>query len=1123
MRDRTAWRARALSQLRPVCQAEKAEVDAGLLLDVELALYLLFTLRPQEPAEAGYELLSGYPVIEALGMSLTSADNDRLAVARQLLAPLRTRRDWTTAVDHYRSVPEHLRGFLLDSAGRPVRREPSVAPDRFEVFERALADPPRMRRKASPMAGHGTFTTVAGGRSVSVTIPDDFVLPLAPAGHDTSPRADRQPVSFSWGELEGTARWLDEKEAGAGLAAADRGSWHRRFGRMRLRLRRDDEFGDADQVEIAGVLHMIGMVGSGKSTLMLLMAACAARRGQQVTLVVGDVLSALRHVTWLRAVGLTAAPVVGASRQRAHIDRMHKVHATAHHPGSSLAEFEGAADILSTACALDALRPSAMPWSFQDSPCRDRLTPAGGRAADRRLACPLWAGCQRHAASRDLVSALVWVATPASLIHSRIPSELNPEQMRYLELAWRRSDLIIVDEADQVQAQLDDMFSPGQTLIGNDGDAWLEMLIDHTETELRGHGRAQFAGRPVREWSASVDTARTTANRLYAVLQRHPLPRGQSTMRRWIGRDCFTEWTLASKLIRSWSGSDGSDPDNLAYRDLRAAFDAFLLDPLGTRGRTGDIPLAGQLAALLRTLVNLSDEDLRADRVREWLSTVQTSLTGSGQPNERENGPVSRPPFGWLSTEELDEQALRLEFTLLLALLSNTLNSLIRGWRAVEGPLNMDASSGMIFQRPPEDFTPVVPAPAMGSVLGYQYRDEPDQPDQMGQLRFFRCTGVGRWVLLHLHDLFRPDSPTGPAVLLMSGTSWAGTSPRYDIQAEVSAILQAPPEELDAVRESEFFLSTVNDEHGIPVAVSGLRGDRRRAALRTILRSLASQPYPGRPSRFEAEFGALPPHRQRILLVVGSYREARQVAEDLLEIRPDWTGQVLHLVADESEFTTHWAQSLRRGDVARLAATGARFLVAPLLAIERGHNILTGDGQAAIGSGYFLVRPHPRPDDISYPVQAMNRWAVEQISKMRAGTHSFPAEDLHQLTRAFRRDAYLRWQRMLTVPLAYGSLDPVHDQPALAWTQLVTIWQVIGRLIRGGSPARVHFCDARFTPGPEARDAGDSLLTGMYRVLHQYLRPGAAVSPADRELADALYGPLYQALTSLPGVPDAQL
>jgi hypothetical protein len=60
----------------------------------------------------------------------------------------------------------------------------------------------------------------------------------------------------------------------------------------------------------------------------------------------------------------------------------------------------------------------------------------------------------------------------------------------------------------------------------------------------------------------------------------------------------------------------------------------------------------------------------------------------------------------------------------------------------------------------------------------------------MGELRFFRCEGVGRWVVTHLPELFADESAPPANVLLTSGTSWAGTSPRYHVDVPVAGVLQ---------------------------------------------------------------------------------------------------------------------------------------------------------------------------------------------------------------------------------------------------------------------------------------------------------------------------------------------
>jgi hypothetical protein len=156
----------------------------------------------------------------------------------------------------------------------------------------------------------------------------------------------------------------------------------------------------------------------------------------------------------------------------------------------------------------------------------------------------------------------------------------------------------------------------------------------------------------------------------------------------------------------------------------------------------------------------------------------------------------------------------------------------------------------------------------------------------------------------------------------------------------------------------------------------------------------------------------LPKRRQRVLLLVGSYDEARRAREFLENTRPDWRERVLHLVPDDDRFDSQWQSSqvgLQRGMVSRFAETDAWILIAPLLAVERGHNILNEDNQAAIGAVYFLVRPHPRPDDISYAIQSIKK---SKIILARSGILSIITMP--------------RWHRRQRLSLWFAGL-PAHD------------------------------------------------------------------------------------------------
>jgi len=211
--------------------------------------------------------------------------------------------------------------------------------------------------------------------------------------------------------------------------------------------------------------------------------------------------------------------------------------------------------------------------------------------------------------------------------------------------------------------------------------------------------------------------------------------------------------------------------------------------------------------------------------------------------------------------------------------------------------------------------------------------------------------------------------------------------------------------------------------------------------------------------------------------------------------------------------------TLQRGQVSRFANhEDAWILVAPLLAIERGHNIILESGHAAIGSAYFWVRPHPRPDDLTLPIAAINTWAIEHGNGDWGSTVRVAGEQ-------FRRVAYAKWREWLQIPWIYSTL-PEDERDMVTWTQLVTIWQVVGRLVRKGSPARVHFVDAAFRSRFQQDENEEShdgilqtgLLAEMQRVLTPYFDPNSSIDPALRALVETLYAPFYSALMTLEEV-----
>ncbi|MFD9975914.1 hypothetical protein ACFWZR_16720 [Streptomyces sp. NPDC059017] len=1195
MRDRESWHRPVSSELTRLWDEvppELGTVKPSLLCQVELALRILERVATDEPVSGAYTLFGGYGFARARGYVTALEHEVMLAAGRHLLWHLRRGRTWRQALETYLALPDRLRAFDVPAPDRPARRrEPAVASDRFAVYDAALAALPPLARKPLPLAPAGRATFVDRRRPTSVPLPE-WLRPEPTPGHE--PEAVRPgsgaPLTIGRAELVETARWMDAKEQENKVEHP--GHWEDRLTELHILPRDSDGLGFSAEgdLRLDGLLHLAGMVGAGKSTLMTLLAVWGARRDPQLrtTLVVGDVAEQLRITALLRDLDLTATPVLGLTTRETHVQRLHRRLAS-RGLANLLDHDDPGFDHLSTVCVVDALRgtEAAQPLRFADAPCTS-LYPEKKRVQDGRQkstlpepyepgrrrslsdneslpetkgtphGCPVWYTCPRHSAARELVDSVIWVANPASLVQSAVPRHLGDERLRHLELACLRSDIIVVDEADSVQMKLDEIFAPSATLVSPGPESWLDQVQTHRIEELSRQGRLPLTDQEIERWSASLTVVHAATDRLYKLLI------SDGDLREWADIDYFSPWTLQEKLLRSWFAQDSGPgaPDGVpdeselyeAYEDdapapespgpetnarraeLTERFDDFRDDPLGGRGPYGNV--TDDLVRLAQDLLTtLSSPDTRA-RV---LAVLRPLLSGTpaAERTQDEN---------WL-----DLTARRLEFTLLLSALNQRLDRLVFLWPQVEAALRLDSTGNELSRRPPLDYAPLVPEAPMGNVLGFQYlpdeRERNVEGQHSGTLRFFRCAGVGRALLLALPEVGADPGRgrKGPHVVLMSGTSWAGTSTRAHVVAPVGAVLTPSRRSLEAVSETEFTTHFLYDDEGRPLSLSGTEPKARPAACRSMVRRLGLPGRGGAPSPLEQELaGVADSRRRRAILLVGSYKEANTAADTLHEMER-WHGRVRVLAADDADLEqavrgsgvprpeAERATALRRGDLATFAQDlTAEILVAPLMAVERGHNILNTQRNAAFGTALFLARPHPRPDDLALAVFAINDWATRFARDepgLPQGTFSklaMTARELDEAGPAFRHVARGEWRRLLSRRYIYSRLSE-HEKKSFTWDQLVTIWQVIGRLVRGGVPARVVFVDARFAPRTaELLSPGtasvplpeeDGLLTGLRDVLAPYFTdgppPADCPDPADPVVARLLYSPLYKALREI--------
>lgn len=1094
MRQLKAWQRELSKAISAGWGDERGRQSANRLCSVELGLFGCEMLLFDESPQALWGLLTGYDLNLIDSRGWTEKQHRARAVLRHLLPFFHGPHAWEEDLHWYSNQPDYVRGYDL-SDSRLKRRVTSIAPERFDVYASTLETAPPFSQRELKWASAGQYVISAGRRTVDVHIPAEWIN--RDRKHYTiTPRPARPPLHVKWTDLVETAVWMDQQLEANSI---EQQNYAQRISRIRLEIPVDNGFRQAEQLSVDGMLHLAGMLSSGKTTLMQILTVWAARQGQHVTLVLGDVVSVLEWAALFDSIGIDTAPVIGGYNRARHLNRMHRVEANRYAEATLKLEHP-AFKWLGIVCPLLGTSHNPIDLEPHQLPCTRLQKPNELDLEQRRFyACPLYTQCGVHQAQRDLLNARVWVATPASLIYTRIPSQLNTESLRFGELVSQLSDLVIVDEADRVQTQLDATFSPSEVLAGSGGEPWLNQLEAVLENRIRESGRRTLAHPDVESWITVQRNTQLAADKIYALFLQES--ETLSPMR----HDYFTGWTVWESLISeilSLVGRSVSEKNsNPEYERQMWTFNDFIRTPLDDSDTSND--------GARQRLSQLSRELLSRGNLNAAFPRIQAELQQFFPDVEAE-------------TSQWAKWSIRFTFALMSSVLSWGVDHLTRTWELVKQPLELDEGNSSLFYNPPQDYDPVIPVAPMGNVLAFQY--DAGTAGESGILRFFRVSGVGRAWMLNLHRLFSDEGKPGPNVILLSGTSWAGKSPLYHIQHPVGGILRTPDEEVEAiVKRSRFFAEWVVDNATDRfVRASGAQGAHRNDALDRLVKHFTMKLGPRRDgaSRFEQVRDTLPDGRQRLLILVGSYAEAAYVSQSLVRARSDWDQQVLHLVRDDDNQIENWAgtsNGLQRGQVSRFARTDAWILVAPLLAIERGHNILNDEGQAAIGAAYFFVRPHPRPDDLTLPLAAINAWAVENGSK-HWGT------DLLSANSEFRSKAYARWRHWLQMPWIYSSLPPA-ERDMVTWTQLVTIWQVVGRLVRSGSPARIYFVDEAFGSktrpvdcdphGNGERVIQPGLLAEMRRVLAPYFS-GETVE--DGALVQTLYGPFYQALLTLGDV-----
>lgn len=1126
---------------------------ALLIAEVELGLTLLMEVAPEESAASVSALLLGYrfPI-----KVLESNENWLLVQKARFYLVRRKGRQWERSLAEYIKLPEIVRIFsLTDISDIPQCIPSSTYPQRLQLYRQTLSITPQHKKRKVKLATSGYwYAKVSDNGHSPVEVPiniTETVARLAPSTQISFQRT-RQAVNPSYTvtlkQLWETAQEMDEKLAQAGYEPEN---YYQRLKGITFSLYDSsiDDFQPSQpdtELKLEQLVHIVGLLNVGKSTILEVLIYQSAKQGYRCALLVNDVVAAVRIASLFRhGLGILAAPVLGNSDRFQQLEKVYEPILKTKGEEIETGAIHPAWRWFSPVCPLLALVQSEHKWEFGDEPChnlyqKQTLTKnATTNAEDQeeledleegetedKYTCPFYYKCPRHQLERDIAQAMLWVLTPASFIHTRVPLQVLAEKLTFAEAVYRECEFLFVDEADRVQVQFDEACAPDEVLVDASGNSLLNKLGLKFATTIYNSDRRSMAAELVAAAKRANDYAQIATDLILPRLHNQP------KLVEWVGHNPFTGRSLFAHIIRDILETPETNEKELSPQFSRAerskqrhqrieaglppeeerqrrkkvmqTLEGFLQTPLDRRK-------GGELSNLALSLLSAENEASALTEVANWLHRWLESL-GISIPEKTKFEEVKRHIHLAILVTVLNDR---------LGFLVDNLNALMRA-RVID---LHDTSLALVY-RPPRDYLPVVPSSPVGNILGFRYtRDRSNKSG--GKLEYFRYVGIGRYLLLNFSTLFAVDAWQGPHTVLISGTSYAPGTPAYHIRTKPTILLEPASDNDTAgdagISESEFFFKPQQNTAGHYIALSGLPPAERKTAADDMVKAISRSP--GQAKSFIAELfetlqqkGQKDPKqwgdRQRLLLITNSYNEA-ELVESVLKpfYRIENLDGITTLRRDNAP--SHLS-GIRRGKIRDVAKLPIQIVVAPLMALERGHNILNENRIAAFGAAVFLSRPMPVPDDWQTTVQQLNNWALEKsedFSLYQALQTRGDDLTLTNIENEFYQYAVAKMLDLNCRAMSFKQLTR-DERSVLCWTQFVSIWQIVGRLVRGGVPCIVHFLDAKFAPQSVDNQLDSevtSLLVGIIQEL-QLAIDAQSKQTWEKTLAKSLYGAFFNAL-----------
>lgn len=418
-------------------------VNIDDFIKAEMTLAILEKCKPEGDPTKAYLLLHNYSL---LGEVVCDETAFLLQKAHRLLHSCSSKMNWAKVLENYRNAQSEFCLYIfiekIEKGSKVLNfarnTELAVEPDRADVYFEYIRKHKEEKHFGYAKGGEYSYSikdkTSSTVYSADVKIPDRTPqMPISPP-----PKKTRKKISVSTAELLASAAEMAEKKPDDYCYSILKSNT--------LKAVTEGNVKSANMLEIDKITNLVGMVGSGKSTLMKVLSYHLAKADKKVVLVLDTVSSVLEMCSYLSQFGVSVSPVIGRSGREKYIDQVAK--AQEKYLQNEYSKY------LTAPCIIDGMAKNKSDKSsapmFGNEPCRSLMK------NKKHYNCPYMDICPAVRMYRDVYTSNVIVTTVQGLAAIR----LLGDNKLFLEYVLEQADLVIFDECDKVQKTLDEFFTP---------------------------------------------------------------------------------------------------------------------------------------------------------------------------------------------------------------------------------------------------------------------------------------------------------------------------------------------------------------------------------------------------------------------------------------------------------------------------------------------------------------------------------------------------------------------------------------------------------------------------------------------------------------------------------------